>query len=82
MDSDLVGPSCDGMKSDTGEAVLDRDFLPMGGAYFAVDFVVDLIGTIVDIETEGQRNGALISIKFTIKKCDVVLFRLAFLELH
>ena len=81
MDSDLVGSSGDGVESDAGEAVLDRDFLPMGGAHFTVDLIVDLMGAIFDIEAEGERNGAFIAIKDTLEKGDVMLLRLAFLKL-
>lgn len=58
--SELVRATCDGVKSDAGETILDPNFVPMGDPYFPMNVVVDLVRTILDIEPEGERDCAFI----------------------
>lgn len=60
MDAELVGASGNGVEGDAGVIVFNADLLPFGGADLAVDFVVDLIRAIADIEAERKGNCSLV----------------------
>ncbi len=53
----------------------------MRGAHFSVDLVVDLVGAVIDIESEGESDGTFAFVKFAVEEGEVVLVGLALLEL-
>lgn len=58
MDAKLMSAAGDGVEGDAGEAVFEAEIFPMAGAHLAMDLVVDLMGTIFDVEAEGESDGA------------------------
>jgi hypothetical protein len=65
-------------------AIFDRDAPPMSSTHFSVDFIVDLIGTVFDIEPEGQGDGtafAKIFSKFAIEQGEVFFLGVSILKL-
>ena len=82
VDSQLVGAAGDRMKKDTGEPVFDSDLFPVGGSHFAVNFVVDLVGPVFDIESKGQGDGSFFAGQFPIEESEVALIGFTFLKLE
>ena len=81
VDAELVSAPGDGMKGDAGESVFDAEIFPMRSPYFSVNFVVDLVGSVIDIESEGESDGSFVFVKFTVEESEVMFVRLTFLEL-
>ncbi len=59
VQAELVRPPGDGDELDTGYGVLDRNFPPVCGAHFPVNFVVDLKWAVVHVQPERQGDGAI-----------------------
>jgi hypothetical protein len=59
MESQLMGTTGEGLKGHQGPLAVDGDFLPPADADFSVDRVINLMGSIVGIETEMKGNLAL-----------------------
>ena len=81
MDAELVGASGNGVEGDAGLIVFNADLLPLGGADLAVDFVVDLIRAIADIEPERKGNCSLVLGEDSIEESEIVFFDSAILKL-
>ena len=81
MDAGLVGASGNGVEGDAGVIVFNADLLPFGGADLAVDFVVDLIRAIADIEAERKGNCSLVLGEDSIEESEIVFFDSAILKL-
>ncbi len=81
VDTELVGASGDGGEFDTGVLAFDGLFFPVGDPYFSVNLVVDLNGAVVDIETEGEGDGAAVLGGDSFDDGEVGFGGLAFLEL-
>ena len=81
VDAELVGAAGDGVKGDAGEAVFDPEIFPMRDADLSVDFVVDLVRAVVDIEAEGEGDRSFRFEKFTFEEGEVVLVGEAVLKL-
>jgi hypothetical protein len=80
--AELMGPPGDGEEVDAGEVALDSNFLPIGGAHFPVDFVVDLERAVFDVQSEGQVDRSGVAFELALEKCLVTLFGEPFLELN
>ena len=81
VDAELVGASGNGVEGDAGLIVFNADLLPLGGADLAVDFVVDLVWAIVDIETEREGNRSFVLGEDSVEESEIVFFDGAVLEL-
>lgn len=81
VDAELVGASGNGVEGDAGVIVFDADLLPLGGADLAVDFVVDLVWAIVDIETEREGDRSFVLGEDPVEESEVVFFDGAILKL-
>ena len=81
VDAELVGASGNGVEGDAGVIVFDADLLPLGGADLAVDFVVDLVRAIVDIETEREGDRSFVLGEDSVEESEVVFFDGAILKL-
>jgi len=46
-----------------------------------VDFVVDLVRSVIDVESEGEGDAPFVFVKFTVEEGDVVLVGLPVLKL-
>ena len=58
VDPELMSAAGDGVEGDAGFSIFDAKLLPVGGADLAVNLIVDLMGAVFDIESEGQGDGA------------------------
>ena len=81
VDAELMGASGNGVEGDAGVIVFNADLLPLGGADLAVDFVVDLVWAIVDIETEREGNRSFVLGEDSVEESEIVFFDGAVLEL-
>ncbi len=82
VDAELMGASGNGVEGDAGVIVFDADLLPLGGADLAMDFVVDLVWAIVDIETEREGDRSFVLGEDSVEESEVVFFDGAILKLN
>ena len=82
VDAELVGASGNGVEGDAGVIVFDADLPPLGGADLAVNFVVDLVWAIVDIETEREGDRSFVLGEDSVEESEVVFFDGAILKLN
>lgn len=82
VDPELVGAAGEGFEVDAGDAILDRELAPVGDAGLAVDFVVDLVGSVFDVEAEGQGDRSLLAVRFAVEEGLVDLLGFPVLKLN
>lgn len=82
MDPQLVGAPGLWFEMNAGDAIFHCQFSPAGDANLAMDFVVDLVGSVVDIEAEGKGDGSFLRCNFAIEESLVDFLRLVVLKLN
>lgn len=81
MEAKLVGPAGDWREEDEALAVVVMEFSPVADAWLALDWVVDLVGSPVGVESKGQFDSPALALYLPVEEGQVFFVHQAFCKL-